>query len=337
MTRIFTTILLISTLTGCSQNLTIKDVVVTKRLFSPDSSYVALTYYKDNGAMGESPSMTSILKVNDTTGQINKSMLPCFDLSFYSCYFPDHWLDNNTLQVYLNERPFVKEGIPFDSTSILVNGIICKVIPYDYSYILNPLIEYFSFSNDRKKIVVAYRYGGDLNISVINYGDKLPRVGNIFTNTEISFNPIRYVKWNGSGIDMYLKDAEMFNKSDYLNKKILYDVRFVDIKQLKATHKGNEFVAYFPLYNDLQMDDLLNTKGTTIKAIITESQWRKEEDKSLFYYQYEYEVAGQKFRSYFRIFKEFKDGADYKKGDSVIIKFDPRQPLIHKTEKNYSR
>ena len=58
-----------------------------------------------------------------------------------------------------------------------------KVIPYDCSYNLSPLIEYFSFSNDRKKIIVAYRYGGDLNISVINYRDKLPGIGNIFTNT----------------------------------------------------------------------------------------------------------------------------------------------------------
>ena len=136
---------------------------------------------------------------------------------------------------------------------------------------------------------------------------------------------------------MFLKDAEMFNKSDYINKKTPYDVRFVDIKQIKESYKSNEYVAYFPLYNDHQIDDLLKTKGITIKAIITESQWRKEGDKSLFYYQYEYKVAGKKYRSYFRVFKEFKNGADYEKGDSIAIKYDPKQPLIHMTDKNYSR
>ena len=337
MTRIFTAILLISTLTSCSQDLTVKDVVITERLFSPDSSYIALSYYVDNGAMGESSSMTSVLKVADTTGILNKSMLPCLDLPFNSCYFPDHWIDNRTLQLYLHEIPFVKAGLPFDSTSIKVNGINCKVVPYDYSKGLTPLIEYVSFSDDRKKLLVAYRYRGDLNISAINYGDRLPKFGNIFTNTEIEFNPIVYAKWNGSEIDMFMKDAKMFETSNYINKKIPYKVHFVDIKQLKETFKSNEYVAYFPLYKDTQIDNLLKTSGITTNAVIIESQWRKYADKSLFYYEYEYDVAGQKFRSYFRIFKEFKNGADYQKGDTITIKYDPEQPLIHMTEKNYSR
>lgn len=337
MTRIFITILLISTLTSCSQNMTVKDVVITQRLFSPDSSYVVLTYYKDNGAMGESSSMTSIVKVTDTAGPLNKNKLPCFNLSFYSCYYPNRWLDNKTLQVYLNERPFVREGIPFDSTSVIINGITCKVVPFDYSYSSSPLIEYFSFSDDRKRILVAYRYRGDFNISAIDYGDKLPRIGNVFTNTEISFNPIIYVKWNGSEIDMFLTDAEMFKESDYINKKSPYDVKFVDIKQLKESYKSNDYVAGFLFYNDTQVDNLLNTSGITNQAIITKSQWRMDEDKSLFYYEYEYDVAGQKFRSYFRVFKEFKNGYDYKKGDCITIKYDPKEPLIHTTEKKFSR
>jgi hypothetical protein len=317
--------------------LTINDVVVTERLFSPDSSYIAISYYVDNGAMGESFSMTSILKVTDTMNLLKKSMLPCLDLPYNSCYFPDHWLDNKTLQLYLHEITFVKADLPFNSTSIKVNGINCKVVPYDYSNGLTPLIKYFSFSDDRKKLLVAYRYRGDLNITAINYGDKLPKFGNIFTNTEIEFNPIVYANWNGNEIEMFMKDAKMFETSNYINKNVLYQVKFVDIKQLKKTFESNEDNMQFPLYKDLQIDNLLETKGRKTKAIITESQWRKDEDKSLFYYEYEYDVAGQKFRSYFRIFKEFKNGADYQKGDTITIVYDPKQPLIHKTEKEYSR
>jgi len=310
---------------------------VTKRLFSPDSSYIALTYHVDNGAMGESSSMSSVLKVEDTTGLLNKSTLPCLDLPFNSCYFVDHWLDNKTLQVYLHEIPFVKAGLPFDSTGIKINGITCKVVPYDYSNGLTPLIEYFSLSEDRNKLLVVYRYKGDLNISAINYGDKLPKFGNIFTNTEIEFNPIVYAKWNGSEINMFMKEARMFETSNYINKKIPFKVRFVDIKDLKEKFKSNENVINYPLYEDIQTDNLLETIGMRTNAIITESQWQKNEERSLFYYEYEYNLAGQKFRSYFRIYKQFNNGADYQKGDSIIIKYNPKQPLIHTIEKNYSR
>jgi len=48
-------------------------------------------------------------------------------------------------------------------------------------------------------------------------------------------------------------------------------------------------------------------------------------------------VAGQKYRSQFKIFKEFKKGADYKEGVSIVIKYDPIQPLIHRTNMNYGR
>ncbi len=335
MTKIFLLILPIFLLVSCYKHLTIRDVVVTERLFSPDSSYIALTYYVDNGAMGESSSMTSVLKTTDTTGRLNESMLPCLDLPFNSCYFPDHWLDNKTLQLYLHEIPFVKAGLPFDSSSIKINGINCRVAPYDYSKGLAPLIEFVSFSEDRKKLLVAYRYRGDLNISAINYGDRLPKFGNIFTNTEIEFNPIIYAKWNGNAIDMFMKDAGMFETANYINKRIPYKVRFVDIKELKETFKSNEYVAYFPLYKDAQIDNLLKTRGITMKAIITESRWRKDEDRSLFYYEYEYAVTGQRFRSYFRIFTKFENGADFKNGDSIAIKYDPKQPLIHATENNY--
>jgi Peptidase family S41 len=78
-------------------------------------------------------------------------------LPFNACYFPDRWLDNKTLQVYLHEIPFVKAGLPFDSTSIKVSEINCKVVPYDYSKGLAPLIDYISFSKDRKKLLEDFK------------------------------------------------------------------------------------------------------------------------------------------------------------------------------------
>jgi len=340
MTKTAYLILLIIILTSCNRNLTIDNVVVTDRLFSPDSSYIALTYYVDHGAMGESSSMTSVLKVTDTAGLLNKSMLPCLDLPFNACYFPDHWLDKKTLQVYLHEIPFVKAGLPFDSTSININGIHCKVVPYDYSKGLTPLIDYVSFSNDRKKILVAYRYHCDLNISVINYGDKLPKFGNIFTNTEIEFNPIVYAKWSGNDIDMFMKDAKMFEISNYINKKIPYKVKFVDVSELHKPFNGYECFSFFSLYDDKQTDDLLNQNGIQTKAVISDASWhRGNDDTTDFYtdYQYQYDAAGQTYRSYFRIHQKDNKEFPYKPNDTVSIRYDPKQTLIHKLENNYSR
>jgi hypothetical protein len=96
--------------------------------------------YLDHGAMGESLSMTAVVKVTDTAGPLNKSSLPCLDLPFNACYFPDRWLDNKTLQVHVSEIPFVKAGFSFDSTAVRVNGINCKVVPYEYAKGLAPVI-----------------------------------------------------------------------------------------------------------------------------------------------------------------------------------------------------
>jgi len=324
-------------LVSCQQSYKIDEVVITSRLFSPDSSYVALEYYFDNGAMGESSPLTSVIKVTDTTGLLNNSTLPCLDLPFYACYYPDRWLNNTTLQVWLNERPFVREGMPFDSTSVMVNGITCKVIPFDYSYNTSPLIEYFNFSADEKKILVAYRYRGELNISAINYGEKLPRIGNVFANTEISFNPIIYAKWNGNEIDMYLKDANLYKKSDYINKKISYTVNFVDASQLDGVYGFDNARSHFPISSNSKLDGTLNNHGVKTPAKIIETQWSKSDNKSQFYYEYAYNMFGQTFRSYFRIYREYSKGEMYKKGDTVNLLVDPKQPFIHKTENNYGR
>jgi hypothetical protein len=332
---------LVHFLASCQNNLRLdtKGIVVEKRLFSPDGAYVALTFHKGNGAMGQSLPMTALMKVEDTSGVLTAHTLPCLNLSFYSCYYPDKWLDNKILQVFLNERPFVKAGIPFKADDIEINGIRLKVVPYDYSYECTPLIEHFSFSPDRKKIMVAYRYRGvsELNISVINYTEQLPRIGNIFCNTETSFNPIVFGKWNGGGIDLFVPDAEMYKPSDYLNKNITLPVKFADIKEFPGLKTRTVAWMNSNLYQDRYVDEILDTKGVETKANITNAIWRREEEKSLFYYEYEYMVEGKKFHSYFRIFKEFKLGQDFEKGDTLPIIYDPSQPLIHRTKGNYSR
>ncbi|GGB01073.1 hypothetical protein GCM10011511_25500 [Puia dinghuensis] len=295
---------------------------MTNRLYSPDSSYVALIYYIDNGAMGNSRSMANVLMVGDTLGSLNKGKLPCKDLPHNSCYFPDHWINSKTLQVTLEEISFVKAGLPFDSTAIKVNGIDCKVVPYDNSYERAPLIKHLSFSDDRKKILIVYQYTGDLNISAIKYGDKLPKYGNLVTIPAGNVDPIQYATWHGDDIGLYMKDARMYEPSDYINKGVAYKVDLADIGQTKIPSES-------VLYADPRIDNLLKEEGVSTKGVITESIWNMRDNKSAFNYEYEYRVAGQRFRSGFRIFRDFKAGAQYKEGDSVEVLYDPKEPLIH--------
>jgi len=311
---------------GC-RNLSLEEVVVTERLFSSDSSFVAFSYYVDNGAMGQSPTMSSVVATSDTSGDLTRHRLPCFDLPLYSCYYPDKWIDNRTLQVFLNERPFVKAGRAFDSTGFEINGVFCKVVPNDYSYHYNPLIEYYCFSENQEKLLVAYRYRGpqELNISVIDYGADLPRIGNVFTNTEISFNPVVFVSWNGTGLNFFLNDASKYAKSKYVNKNSEYSVNFVDAWKLKESNMQQ--------HSDSLVLRKLISEGQSIWAEITVSQWRKPNGKSQFYYEYEYQVDGNSYRSYFSLLKEFEEGKDYLVGDSLIVVIDKNQPLIHERKK----
>jgi hypothetical protein len=272
---------LVFSLIGCSQDLCLKDVVVTNRFYSPDSSYVAFIYYIDYGAMGESRSMASVLKVEDTLGSLNTGRLPCRDLPFSSCYFPDRWISSKTLEVTLNELSFAKAGLPFDSTGIKVNGIDCKVVPLDNTHRRAPSIKYLSFSGDRKKILVEYEYTGGLNISAIRYGDQLPKYGNVVTIPEASLDPIRYAAWSGDTIQLYMKDARLYRPVDYIDKGVVEKVDFVELGQVAVPDDS-------VLFEDARIDSLLRQEGVIAKGVIIKSLWGMKGDKSVFNCAYEY-------------------------------------------------
>lgn len=129
------------------------------------------------------------------------------------------------------------------------------------------LIEHFSFPDDRKKILVVYEYAdADVNISAINYGDKLPKYGNLVTILAGNFDPIRFVAWHGDTVHLYVKDAQMYELSDYLNKGAAYKVDFVDVRQSKVPDESRS-------YEDPWIDSLIKEKGVKTKAVITKIEW----------------------------------------------------------------
>jgi hypothetical protein len=326
--RIAGFIFVFSFFASCKSDLRVgsSDIVITERLFSPDSGYVAITFYQDYGAMGQSLPHTALMKAADTMQKLTDYTLPCFNLPAYSCYYPDKWLDDKTLQVYLNERPFVKAGIPFEKGDVNFKGVQLKVVPYDNSYHLTPLIEHFSLSNNKQKLLIAYRYRGvsELNLSVINVNDSLPRIGNILAIAEISWNPILFATWQEPGINVVLSNAIYYNQADYLNKGITLPVRFIDINDYKGRVRERSYWCNSDLYNDIYIDSLLDFEGEVAEGKIVETMWGINNDHSMFFYEYEYTVNGRTFRSYFNVFKEFKLGYDFSRGDKFKVIYYPQ-------------
>ena len=333
MAKNFTYILLSLLSFNCSQSLSIKDVIVTTRSYAPDHAHVALSYYVDHGAMGESDVMTSVVKVNDTFELPTKSRLPCLDLRYNSCYFDDHWLDDNTLQVYLQEVPFVKSGFPFDSTGFNINGVHCKVVPYDNSKGLPPTINYYNYSDDRNKLIVSYDYDDCHNISVINLRDKLPKFGNVFASAGGEFDPFFYAKWQGNELSVYSGDLALYTPSNYLNKKVSYKINFVDIAKLKDLFGSEDIGTRIRTYTNPITDSFLRLKQASVSAVIINVQWPNIDSMHIFTYKYKYEVAGRTFFSQFGVYNELKNGIDYQNGDSVKVLYYPDQPIIHTIER----
>jgi len=47
------------------------------------------------------------------------------------------------------------------------------------------------------------------------------------------------------------------------------------------------------------------------------------------------EAKNRKYSSFFKIYRNYEDGPAYKIGDSIEIRYDPKQPFIHKINRGY--
>ena len=343
--RILTTflILLCVTILSCTEpritRLSDNDLVINSRLFSPDKKYVVYDYSYDIGALGYSRGSYAIVKTTDTTGIINKDVFDCLDEPTYACYTLDKWLDNTTLQVKIDPRPFFKQGISLDTSSFKVGDVEIKVTPDDVTYGLPAIIEHYAISPDKEKLLVAYRYSGvsELNISAINLTDSLPVCGNIFTCGQVGENPILYGRWTGNNeISIVVDEGAQEYFQSQLSKQKNYNVKIVTEKYV-AKYSGIQGGWY---NKDLHSNDnvtleLLKENITKTKAVVQDSYgWGDSYYTKLINYSYEYNVNGKIYKSYFRATKQ---KCKLEKGDSIELTYNTTQPIIHQVMGHNSR
>lgn len=315
-----------------SSKLTDKDLVVTNRLFSPNKKLVVYSYYYDNGALPESIGFSSIVKVTDTLGVINKNEFRFYQKEPFSRYFVDKWLNNNTLQVKIDIRPFVRENIKIDTTSFEFENIKIKVIPNDPTIGKTPIIEHYSLSENEDKILVAYRYDGvsELNISVINKNEKIPVLGNIFTCGQTSINYILFGKWTENNeIEIFVnEDDKVFLETNF-NKNLSVNVKTTYEKYIEKYSgiEGGWYNKELSRKEQIIKSEFLKEK-IIIKARICElNSWGDSYYTKKTNFYYEFIVNNTKYKSYFRA---TKSECNLKKGNEIEIEYCVNQPIIHK-------
>lgn len=171
-----------------------RDFVENSRLFSPDSSMVALDYSIDLGAFGSGRRGTAIFKSSDIHLDLSQ-----FTLS--QEYLDVKWVNDKTVSARIDIIPNLRAGKKTEIRDTQINGVYVKVFPYDSTEPNDTLnIINSRISPNGKYELVCYRYSGldrlgFLNVSVIKKGDKLPRYGNYFIS-DGSADYILKARWN---------------------------------------------------------------------------------------------------------------------------------------------
>jgi len=311
------------------------DIIINSRLFSPDSTYVIYDYMYDIGAFGYSRGIYSIVAVKDTFGVISKNIIP--DYNSFSSITPIKWLDNRSILATVDIENLARENIPFQSSIIKVGDINIRIEQNDPTYGQNAIIEHIAPSPDYKRLLVVYSYKSPApaDISVINFDEKLPILGNVFIENGIE-TPILYGGWtDNKTIELQInKDADPYGATLNKKKNVIVKKRDVIYNQIYSGIVGGWYnKELYPTDTTFQYELTHFSKKTTV--IITEIlSWGDSyyTNKSNFFY--EYNVNGNVYKSYFRA---VQDSIDCKIGDKIEVLYSSRQPLIHKLLKNNFR
>lgn len=179
------------------------DYVENYREASPDGSKILINYSIDLGAFGYGQAGTAILNAADTTKDLRQYSLP-------NTLMHVRWIDNETISARYDILPSIRTGQKNDVKDLRVNGVIVKVLPYDYIDEGDHLeIEHRESSPNGQLELVAYRYLKDrsnlnfIHVSIIPVGGKLPKYGNYFI-ADMQSDYILYGTWDKDNqLDLY--------------------------------------------------------------------------------------------------------------------------------------
>lgn len=165
-----------------AQYLTDKDILVNKKIFSPDENYVILNYVYDIGALGYTTMFTAVVPVKDESENLSKFRLPI-------AYKKAKWLSNDSIAVEVDIRPYLAKMKEFKQEVLRIGDIRIIVQTKGFNTSSPLFVEHRALSPDGRKELVAYRYrdsmaSGHLHISIINEGETIPALGNLYIGNE---------------------------------------------------------------------------------------------------------------------------------------------------------
>ena len=309
------------------------DLEIRNRFYSPDSSKILYDY---SYWRGNNPSFgMSIVKAIDTNGVISNYKLPRYGNYSTNAIRPLQWISKDTFLMEMDPTNTNRSGDEFEEFHFKKNDVIFKIIEKDIADGLPPNIERFSISPDKTKLLVAYRYSGatHIEISVIKFADKLPKSGNIYTTNKNQICPILFGMWTDDG--EVLLESEKPWPVDLTSNDLDVDVSVEKI-EYKPKYSGVGGGWYNKELFDKQESNFYFEKvSKEIMGFITKKYtWGDNYHTKLDNYNYQYEVNGKKFQSYFRY---SRNNEPLQIGDSVRILVNEKQPIIHKLLEKYSR
>jgi len=218
---------------SCEAQMNKKTFHIERRIYSPDSSKLILSYNFDIGAPGYTRTHTAIVNVADTVKKLSQ-----FDIPYD--YVPVNWIDNNTVKVRVNVLPYIRKNKKFVQKFNEIDNIKMKVFEDDYTGDGKIIVERRDTSPNKEYEIIAFRYiyhpelMNVLHISIVKVGEPMTKYGNFFIGgNRTPFDFLDNIKWTPDNtlllyvpiyLDSGFEDHLVRNRPDIKYKKIItYD------------------------------------------------------------------------------------------------------------------
>jgi hypothetical protein len=190
----------------CGERLTRKDIVIDRKIASPNGSKLLIDYRFDLGALGYSASREVVIPVERMGGDLTPFRLP-------EKYTAIKWEPDESLAVQVNLVQCIVKNWDCSQTSDASHGTRLNIHPVDDTTGKRREVEADVASPDDGLRLVAYRYPSDdrsnlgpIHISIIRAGEPIPRYGNYYIASG-SGDGVLGARWNGNSSIVLLTNS----------------------------------------------------------------------------------------------------------------------------------
>ena len=323
-----------------------KDIVANDLYHSPDEKNAVVIFNRDLGGFGYTRSSIAIVLIeNKDKEDLTKSSLPNGEVYTFS-----KWIDSSNVEFIVDVRNYQSERRKFKNKIKSIKGINILLKEKGFDTSLPLFVESRIESPDKKHEIIAYRYKNntrmnDLHISVIQKGEEIPQIGNLFNFISDSrqdfFNnreSVYLAKWKTNKIiTFYTTDNKLAKRQ--LNNFTDFSVEFVekqcpDIKNNPEECPVKSTSAEAGWYHQMQYSDPervrteLQSYGQDTTATIVDEEYIGDGyDMKMVDIAYVYEYQGKKYLGILRKKHFSKD--KFEIGNKFKVTFSTKNPDIH--------